>query len=40
MEIVTYRRQILDAMEGKAKGKDNFAIKVISVHNAKEKALV
>ena len=38
MEIVNHRRKMLDAMESNAKGKDNFAIKIISMENVERKS--
>ena len=40
MEIVDYRRKMLDAMESNAKGNDNFAIKVISTENVDGKSYI
>ena len=40
MEIVNYRRKMLDAMESNAKGNDNFAIKVISTENVDGKSYI
>ena len=40
MEIVDYRRKMLDAMESNAKGNDNFAIKVISAENVDGKTYI
>ena len=40
MEIVDYRRKMLDAMESNAKGNDNFAIKATSTENVEEIKLI
>ena len=40
MEIVNYRRKMLDAMETNAKGNDNCAIKVKSTENVEEKGYI
>ena len=40
MEIVNHRRKMLDAMESNAKGKDNFAIKIISMENVEGKSYI
>ena len=37
IEIVNQRRKMLDATESSAKGKDNFANKVISTENIEKK---
>ena len=40
MEIVHYRRKMLDAMERNAKGNDNCAIKVKNAENVEEKSYI